>query len=320
MLSMSSGVDGCRSFVESGFSEPRDPFAETYGGIILGRKAFIKKTLSLLGNAHRQEISHRRLLHKSSDLHDILSFLSRHYHITRDAILTTAPYRNYALYLVKKHTPLTNPEIGAAFGGITYSAVTKTMERFAARMSEDHLERKALGLAAGDGHISTDTLIIMNRAPDEKKLNLLRLQYSHILIDKNGRYFNLDGTPSGIVYESDIPAWARELLRRINYTFSLQTQLSERPDVLEKSDYLPFRMKGKGSLIRTSDPVAKMDDLFRSNGWKANDRYVADGHGSSSFVYEKEEHNCRILFDIDGVGTVPRNYGFEIHCWEGEGK
>ena len=177
-------------------------------------------------------------------------------------------------------------------------------------------EKKALGLPGDNEQGNIDTLIIMNSFPDQKELSLLRQQYKHILVGKNGRYFNSDGTPSGIVFERDLPAWARELLRRTNYTFNLQTQLSEKPDVLEKNGYLPFCMKGKGSLLRTPDPVAKMHKHFLSNGWKANDRFAADGHGSSSFVYEKEKHHCRILVEIDEAGTVPRTFGFEIYCRE----
>jgi hypothetical protein len=181
------------------------------------------------------------------------------------------------------------------------------------------VERKTLGLSAKEGQISTDSLIIMNGAPDEKQLNRLRLQYKNILIYSNGRYFNSDGTPSGILFERDVPVWARELLHRISYAFSLQTQLSERPDILEETDYLPFCMKGSGSLIRTRDPIVKMHELFLSNGWKAKDRYMVDNHGSSSLGYEKKEHHCRVQFEIDKTGTIPKRFGFEIRC-RGKGR
>jgi putative transposase len=144
ILSMSKGIETYRSFVESGLSEPTDPFKDIYGGMILGRKSFIKDTLSRLDNTQRQETSHRRQLHKSSDLDDILGFLSDYYHITKQVVITTAPYRNYALYLAKKCTPLSNPDIGVAFGNITYSAVAKAMQRLSARMSENQKLRKEL--------------------------------------------------------------------------------------------------------------------------------------------------------------------------------
>jgi putative transposase len=141
ILSMSKGIDNYRSFVESS-SEPGNPFKDVYGGMMLGRKCFIKDTLSLLDKTPRQETSHRRPLLRPSDLDEILSFLCDHYRVSKETVLTTAPYRNYALYLAKKHTPLSNPEIGAAFGNITYSAVTKAMGRLSARMSEDQRLRK----------------------------------------------------------------------------------------------------------------------------------------------------------------------------------
>ncbi|NJD55145.1 MAG: carboxypeptidase regulatory-like domain-containing protein [Nitrospirae bacterium] len=179
-----------------------------------------------------------------------------------------------------------------------------------------NIEKKALGLPGDNEQGKIDTLILMNGVPDEKELSILRQQYKHILISKNGRYFNLDGTPSGIVYEKDLPVWVRELIGRMNYALELQTQLSEKPDVLEGNGYLPFCIKGKGSLIRTPDPVGKMHVFFLQSGWRANDRFVGDGHGSSSFVYEKEKHHCRILIEIDEAGTVPRKFGFEIYCRE----
>jgi len=45
--------------------------------------------------------------------------------------------RNYAVYLSKKYTALSNPEVGAYFGNITFSAVTKIASRLAARMKRD---------------------------------------------------------------------------------------------------------------------------------------------------------------------------------------
>lgn len=179
-----------------------------------------------------------------------------------------------------------------------------------------NIERKALGLHGDNEKGNIDTLVIMNGFPDEKQRNLLRSQYKNILIKENGRYFNIDGTPSGKIFESDLPVWVRELTGRMNYTFSLLTQISERPDISEENVYLPFCIKGTGSLVRTPDPIGKMHDFFLLNGWKASDRIVSDRHGSALFAYEKEKHHCRILFEIDETGIVPRKFGFEIYCRE----
>jgi hypothetical protein len=176
------------------------------------------------------------------------------------------------------------------------------------------LERKALGLSVEDGQINSESLITGPAFPDKKKLDLLHQQYRHILIHKNGRYFNTDGTPSGKLFEKDLPDWAREMLWQLKYVFNLWPLISERPDILEESDYLPFCIKGRGSLIRTPDPVAKMQEFLDSKDWKSIPRNLSDDHGSSKLVYEKEERLCLITVEMDEAGTVPRRYGFEIRC------
>jgi chromosomal replication initiation ATPase DnaA len=42
------------------------------------------------------------------------------------------------IYLLKKYTCATNGEIGALFGGVTYSAVAKTAQSFSQKMAQDH--------------------------------------------------------------------------------------------------------------------------------------------------------------------------------------
>jgi hypothetical protein len=76
--------------------------------------------------------------------------LSRYIHMSR-AHLSDKPedypyssYRVCAVYLAKKVTPLSNPEIGAYFGNITFSAVTKIAGRLKARIEEDEGMRKEL--------------------------------------------------------------------------------------------------------------------------------------------------------------------------------
>ncbi|MGD0489891.1 MAG: hypothetical protein ABSB94_22260 [Syntrophorhabdales bacterium] len=60
--------------------------------------------------------------------------------------LSGAPCRAYAVYLARKHTALSNAEIGAYFGNITFSAVTKTVSRLSARMKEDRTMRKEVDM------------------------------------------------------------------------------------------------------------------------------------------------------------------------------
>jgi chromosomal replication initiation ATPase DnaA len=62
--------------------------------------------------------------------------------VPEETVRASLPYRAYAVYLAKKHTSLSNPEIGAYFGNITFSAVTKTASRLSVRMKKDRTMRK----------------------------------------------------------------------------------------------------------------------------------------------------------------------------------
>ena len=121
-----------------------------------------------------------------------------------------------------------------------------------------------------------------------------------------------------------LPKWINELQVRINRTFQLQGKASsvKEPDPIEKNTYFSFSLKGNGYLKKAPNPFEKMDGLFRSDGWKSNTRYQADGHGSSSFAYEKKNYLCLISVGIDSScddeeeGHVPSEFWFEIYCRE----
>ena len=141
ILGMSHGPEGYRRFVESG--KPDYLSGDVYGGMVLGRKSFIKETLQRLKDTERKEISYRRALHASTaDLEDIVAVVAARFKVPQETVRASLPYRAYAVYLAKKHTSLSNPEIGAYFGDITFSAVTKTASRLSVRMKEDRTMRK----------------------------------------------------------------------------------------------------------------------------------------------------------------------------------
>jgi putative transposase len=145
LLAMTHGPEGYRRFVESALSEgPVHPLKEIYGGMILGRKTFIKEVMERLKDTQRKEISHRRELHAGTvDLDDIAAHVAARFEISRETILISSPYRAYAVYLARKLTALSNPEIGAYFG-ITFSAVTKIVSRLKARMIKDRALQEEL--------------------------------------------------------------------------------------------------------------------------------------------------------------------------------
>jgi hypothetical protein len=144
ILAMSHGPERYRRFVESGLTEElEDPSKDLYGGMILGRKSFIKEVLQELKDTDKKEVSSRRTLRASAiDLDDIVALVAARFKIPTETALNSSPYRNYAVYLSRKHTTLTNPQIGAYFGNVTYSAVTKIVSRLETRMKEDQKVRK----------------------------------------------------------------------------------------------------------------------------------------------------------------------------------
>jgi len=57
--------------------------------------------------------------------------------------MSTPPYRSYALYLARKHTPVTSAAIGRYFD-ITCSAVTKMGTRLKQRLEKDKTLRATM--------------------------------------------------------------------------------------------------------------------------------------------------------------------------------
>ena len=121
---------------------------------------------------------------------------------------------------------------------------------------------------------------------------------------------------------SEFPEWIHELRSVAVKTF--QTEVSmyhvKLPDNLEEGKYFTFCLKGNGGLRKTSNPFEIMERMFSASNWRYIPRYQADGHGSSSFAYEKGKHLCDIHVNIDSscddeeAGHVPSKFWFEICC------
>ena len=130
-----------REFVEAGLREkPRNPFQRVYGGVILGGREFIEEVLGQLNDqdVQKKEIAHRRSLGAvTSDMDEITDLVGKQFKVSREQVQSKSPYKGYAVYLSRKHTPFSNPEIGRYFGGLSYSAVTKIGTRIKDRMKKD---------------------------------------------------------------------------------------------------------------------------------------------------------------------------------------
>ncbi len=138
---MKNGSRYYREFVEAGLAEkPRNPFEKVFGGVILGGKPFIEEVLQRLNDQDflKEEVFHRRALGSAnSDMDEIVDLVCNQFKVSREKVQSCSPYKGYAVYLARRHTPFTNTEIGRYFGGISYSAVTKIGTRINDRMRKD---------------------------------------------------------------------------------------------------------------------------------------------------------------------------------------
>lgn len=129
---------------------------------------------------------------------------------------------------------------------------------------------------------------------------------------------------AGALENSEPPTWITECRSRMAKTFQTEVKLSRvhELDHLDEGKCFVFCLKGEGSLKKVPDPFAVMHKSFASANWKYIERYQADGHGSSSFAYRKENAFCNIFVNIDSdcddeeTGHRASKFWFEIYCRE----
>ena len=122
----------------------------------------------------------------------------------------------------------------------------------------------------------------------------------------------------------EFPQWINELRSVTMKTFQTEVIVSpvKLPDALEEGRTFTVCLKGHGSLRNIPDPFEAMQRMFSMNSWRYVPRYQADGHGSSSFAYEKGNHLCNIHVNTDSscddeeTGHVPSEFWLEIYCRE----
>ena len=126
--------------------ELEDPLKNVYGGMILGGTRFIKEALNRIEeeNLDKKDISHRRALRAAYGFEEIMDSICIYFDISMDEIVRNKNKRDIAIYLLKKHTCLTNRQIGEQFGNISYSAVAKAYWRFSERLKKDKMLRKKI--------------------------------------------------------------------------------------------------------------------------------------------------------------------------------
>lgn len=122
------------------------PFGELCGQVFLGKDKFIEKTKRLLqGRQVSQEIVGRNRLRESAKPEDILSAVAAAFNTEKDTLTGKGGGKNtakkVAIHVIKRYSGLGNQEIGTLFGGMHYSAVSKSSARLETEMAADNALR-----------------------------------------------------------------------------------------------------------------------------------------------------------------------------------
>ncbi len=138
-----------RAFVQAGMGKDiRNPVEKVYGSVIAGSPSFVKNVLRRVDRrtSSQKGASRKQVLKRPGDLDDVMSVLSSSLVVPRQALLkATGTERDLAILFLKKYTDLTNSRIGALFGGLTYSAVTKICSRLVAAAADDTRLARQIG-------------------------------------------------------------------------------------------------------------------------------------------------------------------------------
>ncbi len=114
---------------------------------MLGGRKFIKEAFRRVKKEHlqKEDISYRRALKPSSISEQNADRICLHFDVPRDDIFNKkGQYRNIAIYLLKKYSTLTNSQIGQLFRNMSYSAVTRVVQRFEQKIKKIRSQRREL--------------------------------------------------------------------------------------------------------------------------------------------------------------------------------
>jgi putative transposase len=148
----SQAIRKYKDFVEAGIGKDlTNPLAKVYAGMIAGGNQFIQDVLQRIDGQKvaKKEVSFRKALKSSVDLKGVIvEALCSYYGITREEFFRKKGiFRNLGIYLLKKHTSLSNRDIGRLFNDISFSAVTQASTRLIKKMAEDkNLKKEVAGI------------------------------------------------------------------------------------------------------------------------------------------------------------------------------
>ena len=139
MFSKKKAKSKYRQFVENS-EAVENPFEEVYGGMALGSPDFIRELLAKIkeDRLEKGDISRRRELMSSLNKDRIIDAVAHYYKLDKQAIFEGVrnPFKKISIYLLKRHTSASNPEIGSLFK-LSYSGVAKVYQRLSNQLKED---------------------------------------------------------------------------------------------------------------------------------------------------------------------------------------
>jgi hypothetical protein len=138
-----------KRYVERGYEEEaKSPLAELYGQVLLGTEEFVERLKGLVkGKVVSEEIVERRRLKERPRAAEILQKVAEKYGEEPGALRKRGrdkEARKVAIYVMKRYSGLSNRDIAKEFGGLHYTAVTKTCARLEVEMKRDRELRKAV--------------------------------------------------------------------------------------------------------------------------------------------------------------------------------
>ena len=126
-----------------------DPFAEVYGGYVLGSREFVRRIKeSMRAEPRDQEIGERRYLKPRLSIETVLREVCRFYNEQIEEVVKPRARGKQsdkvALYLLRKHAAVPTGILGEYFGGRTRSSVSKTVQRLAQSIEREEKLRREI--------------------------------------------------------------------------------------------------------------------------------------------------------------------------------
>jgi REP element-mobilizing transposase RayT len=126
----------------------KNPFDNLWGQVVLGGKEFREHVKEMIqGQPISGEIVERKRLEERSSPEGIIRAVASEFGAEEEEIIKKGKRQNIArsvaMHIVQKHSGLTNEAVGNIFGGIHYSAVTKSSMRLQEIVKRDkNLEKR----------------------------------------------------------------------------------------------------------------------------------------------------------------------------------